>query len=80
MLSMKQPITFQIKNMFFYSADDLKTSFPNFFIGTSKTVRLIVNKKNIPITDYIYANKMKNDEWNVSDASSKKAKLLLTKS
>ena len=79
MLSIKQPISFQIKNMFFYSADDLKTSFPNFFIGTSKTVRLIVNKKNIPITDYIYANKMKNDEWNVSDASSKKAKLLLTK-
>ena len=80
MLSMKQPITFQINNMFFYSADELKTSFPNFFIGTSKTVRLIVNKKNIPIADYIYANKMKNDEWNVSDASSKKAKLLLTKS
>lgn len=65
--------------MFFYSADELKTSFPNFFIGTSKTVRLIVNKKNIPITDYIYANKIKNNEWNISDASSKKAKLLLTK-
>jgi hypothetical protein len=72
--------SFQIKNMFFYSADELKTSFPNFFIGTSKTVRLIVNKKNIPITDYIYANKIKNNEWNISDASSKKAKLLLTKS
>ena len=71
--------SFQIKNMFFYSADELKTSFPNFFIGTSKTVRLIINKKNIPITEYIYANKIKNDEWNVSDASSKKAKLLLTK-
>jgi hypothetical protein len=79
MLSMKPPI-FQIKNMFFYSADELKTSFPNFFIGTSKTVRLIVNKKNIPTTEYIYANKIKNDEWNISDASSKKAKLLLTKS
>ena len=72
--------SFQIKNMLFYSADELKTSFPNFFIGTSKTVRLIINKKNIPITDYIYANKIKNDEWNISDASSKKAKLLLTKS
>ena len=71
--------SFQIKNMFFYSADELKTSFPNFFIGTSKTVRLIVNKKNIPITEYIYANKIKNNEWNISDASSKKAKLLLTK-
>ena len=77
MLSMK---SFQIKNMLFYSADELKTSFPNFFIGTSKTVRLIINKKNIPNTDYIYANKIKNDEWNISDASSKKAKLLLTKS
>ena len=76
MLSMK---AFQIKNMLFYSADELKTSFPNFFIGTSKTVRLIVNKKNIPTTEYIYANKIKNDEWNISDASSKKAKLLLTK-
>jgi hypothetical protein len=65
--------------MFFYSADELKTSFPNFFIGTSKTVRLIVNKKNIPTTEYIYANKIKNNEWNISDASSKKAKLLLTK-
>lgn len=71
--------SFQIKNMFFYSADELKTSFPNFFIGTSKTVRLIVNKKNIPTTEYIYANKIKNNEWNISDASSKKAKLLLTK-
>ena len=79
MLSMKQPITFQINNMFFYLADELKPSFPNFFIGTSKTVRLIVNKKNIPTTDYIYANKTKNDEWNISDVSSKKAKLLLTK-
>ena len=56
MLSMK---SFQIKNMLFYSADELKTSFPNFFIGTSKTVRLIINKKNIPNTDYIYANKIK---------------------
>jgi hypothetical protein len=82
MLSIKP---FQIKNkpfhnMLFYSADELKTSFPNFFIGTSKTVRLIINKKNIPTTEYIYANKIKNDEWNISDASSKKAKLLLTKS
>ena len=71
--------SFQIKNMFFYSADELKTSFPNFFIGTSKTVRLIINKKNIPTTEYVYANKIKNNEWNISDASSKKAKLLLTK-
>ena len=79
MLSMKLPISFQIQNMLFYSADELKTSFPNFFIGTSKTVRLIIDKKKIPTTDYIYANKMKNDDWNISDASSKKAKLLLTK-
>ena len=79
-INMLSVSSFQIKNMLFYSADELKTSFPNFFIGTSKTVRLIINKKNIPITDYIYANKIKNNEWNISDASSKKAKLLLTKS
>lgn len=69
----------QIKNMCFYLADELKTSFPNFFIGTSKTVRLIINKKNIPTSEYVYANKIKNNEWNISEASSKKAKLLLTK-
>ena len=71
--------SFQIKNMLFYSADELKTSFPNFFIGTSKTVRFIIDKKKIPISEYIYANKIKNNEWNISNASSKKAKLLLTK-
>jgi len=62
----------------FFLAEDLKIFNPEFFIGTSKGVRKIIERKNIPNEEIIYANMVKND-WKVCDASSKKAKLFISK-
>jgi hypothetical protein len=62
----------------YYLADELKILAPKYFIGTSKTVRKIIEKKQIPETQYIYATTLKKN-WKICDINCKKAKLLLNK-
>jgi hypothetical protein len=62
----------------YYLADELKILAPKYFIGTSKTVRKIIEKKQIPETQYIYATTLKKN-WKLCDINCKKAKLLLNK-
>jgi len=72
------PKAFVVGNMMYYLADELKVYSPKFFVGTSKTIRVIIERKKIPEYDYIYA--IKNGvEWNILDETSKKAKLLIGK-
>lgn len=75
---MMMPKAFVVGNMMYYLADELKVYSPKFFVGTSKTIRVIVERKKIPEYDYIYAIKT-GVEWNILDATSKKAKLLIGK-
>ena len=80
-LASSMPNAFSVgknENNMYYSADALKVFCPKFFVGTSKTIRDIITRKNIQETDFIYAIE-KTTEWNIMDATSKKAKLLLSK-
>ena len=65
-------------NVLYYLADELKRLNPIYFAGTSKTIRKIIERKNIPNTDYIYATLFKK-QWRICDTGCKKGKLLLTK-
>jgi len=71
--------TIQINNRSFYDAESLKEENPVYFYGTSRTIREIIKKKNIPKNDYIFATYSKVNGWKVSEDSVKKAKLLLKK-
>ena len=75
---MMMPNAFAVGNNMYYLADELKEFYPKFFVGTSKTIRVIIERKKIPEYDYIYAIKT-GVEWNILDATSKKAKLLIGK-
>ncbi len=63
----------------FFLAEDLKIFNPDFFAGTSKGIRKIIEKKFIPDSEIIFANEVKN-KWNICTSSSKKAKLFISKS
>jgi len=65
-------------NMLYYLADELKKLSPDYFVGTSKTIRKIIERKNIPNTEYTYATTFKK-QWRICDTSCKKGKLLLNK-
>jgi hypothetical protein len=65
----------------YYNMKDLYDYKPEYFYGCTVKKRLIIKKKNIPSTEYVYANFLtKTKEWNLSDESCKKAQLLFTKS
>ena len=65
-------------NVLYYLADELKKLSPDYFVGTSKTIRKIIERKNIPNTEYTYATTFKK-QWRICDTSCKKGKLLLNK-
>ena len=67
-----------IDNVEYYIADNLKIINPNYFYGTSKTIRAVIERKKIPANEYVFANIFRK-EWKTCDISSKKAKLLISK-
>ena len=71
------PITIETKQ--YYNSKDLCAYNPEFYYGCKTKPRTILQKKNIPLTDYIYAN-LKANEWNLSTEECKKAQLLIAKS
>ena len=71
----------KINEVEYYLADDVYKMEPESFVGCSKTSRLIVINKKIPIGDYIYMKYIKSKkEWVPSEESYKQARVLLTKS
>lgn len=77
---MSIPVAININNnakQMYFLAEDLKNYDSDFFVDTSKTIRKIIEKKNIPVEDTLYANKLKN-VWNICDDTCRKAKLFLT--
>ena len=64
----------------YYNMKDLYDNNPTFFYGCTVKKRLIIKKKNIPESEYVYANLLaRTKEWNLSDENCKKAQLLFTK-
>ena len=71
------PVT--LEGQQYYSAHDLKNVYKTYFLGTSRTTRLIITKKNISPNNYIFAIHTAKNGWVVSDESTKRAKVLLKK-
>ncbi len=64
----------------YYNMKELYDNNPTFFYGCTVKKRLIIKKKNIPESEYVYANLLaRTKEWNLSDENCKKAQLLFTK-
>jgi len=75
-----QPFAIDMTSKLFFNMKDLFEHNPEFFYGCTVKKRLITKKKNIPESEYVYANFfVKTKEWNLSDESCKKAQLLITK-
>ncbi len=73
-----KPQVVKIEKESYYLAEDLKIYSPEFFAGTSKGIRKIIERKNIPISDIAFASEVRN-VWKVCTEANKKAKLFLTK-
>ena len=65
----------------FFNSKELQEFDPVFYYGCKSKPRNILLKKNIPPTEYLYANfNARNGSWVISSEECKKAQLLLTKS
>lgn len=70
----------ELNGKMFYNTEFVKQSCPAFFYGCAKTLRKIVEKKNIKNDEYVYATYApKTNKWSLSNDSVKSAKLLLEK-
>jgi hypothetical protein len=80
---MSKPQTIVFGSYTYYRADDLKTFLPIYFVGTSRTIRQIIEKKSIPAVDRLYATHSKKLGWTVVSDQLKppsKATLFLSES
>lgn len=71
-----KPVTFNFFGVTVYNADELKDYDPNYFFGCSRGVRKIIEKKNIPDTEYCYGSPSKSG-WKKCNSTYPKGKLLL---
>jgi hypothetical protein len=77
-----KPQPFQIDNInkFYYSSKELCIYNPEFFYGCKTKPRKIIEKKNIPESEFIYANfNSKLNKWKLSTSECKKAQLLFSR-
>lgn len=78
------PTSFSIdeSNKLYYNAKDICAHKPDLFKGIKTTIRRIIERKNIPQTEYVFAcfNKKVNiNKWNMSNRECAKAQLLISK-
>lgn len=77
-----KPTPIIVNTKAYFDASMLKIYDGVFFNGTSRTIRTIITKKKIPISDYKYANQSKRNGWTLSSNQLKpasKAKLMISK-
>ena len=68
-----------LNNNLYYFVEEIKQECPAFFYGCAKTSRMIIEKKKINNSDYLYATYApKSLKWKQSDETVKSAKLLLS--
>ena len=72
------PFKINSSDKLYYNMKDLVSLSPEYFYGCKTRPRTIIKKKNIPNSEYVYAN-LKKNEWNLSTEDCKKAQLLVTK-
>jgi len=70
--------TISINDTEYYLSNDIYDFDNSFFYGTANNIRNVVNKKNIPKEDYLYAYN-KNKQWKLSNKKYCRAKLFLSK-
>lgn len=67
-----------MNNNSYYFVEDVKQFNPAYFYGCAKSSRMIIDKKKINSTEYIYATYApKTLKWSISNETVKSAKLLL---
>jgi hypothetical protein len=71
-----KPASFDFFGVTVYNADELKDYDPNFFLGCSRGVRKIIDKKKIADSEYSYGSQSKSG-WKKCDSTYPKGKLLL---
>lgn len=77
---MNRPNSIEIENNDYYNAFDLRLYDPKYFYGCARTVRRLIERKNIEKKYYAYGNYNKRYGWRFSDNQEKpppKAQLLL---
>jgi len=72
---MNKPQSININNEIVYSAEEIYKYDPSFFIGVAR-VRLIIEKKKLKDSDFLFAYK-KKDIWIISEIKYARAKLYL---
>ena len=66
-----------LSSRLYYNSKDLFLHNPIYYYGCKSKPRTIIEKKRIPVTDYLYAN-LKSGEWKISTKECKKAQLLIS--
>jgi|694.fasta_scaffold40028_3 hypothetical protein len=73
-------MSFVFNGKLYYKAEYIKELNSAFFYGCARSIRFIINKKNIPVDHYTYATFSKREnKWSISNENINKASLLLTK-
>lgn len=76
-----RPIAFCLEannSRMYYNSKDLLNYDPIFYYGCKTRPRSIIQKKNIPDTDYVYSV-LRSKEWRLTNADCKKSQLLISK-
>ena len=73
--------TYTFDNESYYLSNDIKERDGSYFYGCSKSLRLLIGKKNISSDNYVFANYSKRSGWTMSDKENppNKAKLFFKK-
>lgn len=80
--SISKPVAFRanVSGLLYFNSKDLQDFDPFFYHGCKSKPRNILAKKNIPSSEYMYANfNTRNGSWIPSTEECKKAQLLITK-
>ena len=80
--SISKPVAFRanVSGLLYFNSKDLQEFDPFFYHGCKTKPRNILAKKNIPSSEYMYANfNTRNGSWITSTEECKKAQLLITK-
>lgn len=74
-------MAFEFDGIMYFEASFLKEKVPTYFYGCSATINKIIEKKNIPINEYIFASYSKVKGWKLlaQDSIYNNKKLLITK-
>jgi hypothetical protein len=68
-----------INGIEYYEANFIKEQQPTYFYGCSATIRKIIEKKKIPLENYLLATYNKKQGYTICDSDVKRAKLYLKK-